>query len=713
MPLLRGSSVPTVLQLEAAECGAASLAMVLGYWGKHVTLEHLRALCGVSRDGAKASSLVRAARSYGLDAKGLKAEPEHLIGTKGPAIAFINFNHFVVVEKVTPSWVWINDPAAGRRRMSMNDFSEAFTGVVLTFSPTDSFERGDSRPSVKRALWSRLDGFKLALFFVFLVNLALIIPGIAVPVFSRIFVDFVLVRGFEDWLIPLLIGMLLTALARFILLQIQGFTLSKVAENLKLKTGEKLFWRFLRLPAGFFEQRFIGEIADRVNLNEQVADLLTGKLAAALIAVVTSVFFAVAMFVFQPTLASVVVLLSLLNIVALWVTSKAMSEKLRKVSIDNGKLQGARIADLKDIETFKASGGENVVFDRWSALATDIINGRQQTGKISAWITPVPVLISSLVQLTVLVGGGILVTRGEMTLGTVVAFQSLSASFSAPIASLAGFGAEMQALKSYTHRLQDVEDQKLDKRFRTPARALDALPVGKVELSDVSFGYAPLDPPLVSNLNLSIPAGARVALVGSSGSGKSTVGKLIAGLLIPHQGDVRIDGTAPEEWQRNALAQRMAYVDQESLLFRGTIRENLTLWNDRVDEQAIVNAAKDACAHDLIARRAGGYDAMVAEAGANFSGGEKQRIEIARALSSDPAMIVLDEATSALDPITEKRVMDAIRRRGTTAIIIAHRLSTVRDCDEIVVLQGGRPVERGAHLDLLRRGGEYARLVST
>ncbi|MBY8974309.1 NHLP family bacteriocin export ABC transporter peptidase/permease/ATPase subunit [Rhodobacteraceae bacterium NNCM2] len=711
MSLVGRTRTPSILQLEAAECGAAALGIVLGFHGRHVPLEQLRGLCGVSRDGAKASSILKAGRSFGLEAKGMKAEPEHLADMPWPMIAFVNFNHFLVVEKATATHVWLNDPASGRRRVEMAEFSEGFTGVVLTFTKGPEFKRGDARSSILGALWRRLDGFRVALLFVFLVNLALVIPGIVVPVFSRIFVDYVLVRGLEDWIAPVLIGMALTALVRFVLLEVQGMTLLRLTNALTLKTGGELFWRLLRLPVSFFDQRFAGEIADRIRLNESLAALLTGQLAGALIAVITSVFFAAAMFLYHEGLATAVVALAFLNIIVLRVSTRALSEKYRKVSIDAGKLQGARIAALKDMETFKASGAEDIVFSRWMGLQTNVVNGRQEAGRIAAWTGPAPGLISALITATVLIYGGWLVMQGELTLGMLVAFQSLAASFTGPIAQLAGFGAELQELRSYTQRLEDVLDQPLDARFQREAAAVDRLPRGEIRLRDVRFGYAPMSPPLIDGLDLDIAPGQRVALVGASGSGKSTIGKLIAGLEVPQSGEVTIDGIAPADWPRPALSQRFAYIQQEAALFEGTVRENLTLWNEGTGEAAVIAASHDASAHEMISARNGGYEAVLAEGGGNFSGGEQQRLEIARALASDPSIIVLDEATSALDPIAEKSVMDAIRRRGATSVIIAHRLSVIRDCDEIIVLDRGRPVERGRHEDLISSGGAYARLI--
>ncbi|MEM8791743.1 MAG: NHLP family bacteriocin export ABC transporter peptidase/permease/ATPase subunit [Pseudomonadota bacterium] len=711
MSILRRTRTPSILQLEAAECGAASLAMVLGYFGRHVPLDQLRALCGVSRDGAKASSILKAARTFGLNAKGLKAEPEHLITIRGPMIAFVNFNHFLVVEKATHRHVWVNDPAEGRRKVPFQEFSDTFTGVVLTFEKGEGFEAGDQRPSTLRAVLRRLGGFQLPLLFVLLINVALVVPGIIVPVFSQVFVDYILVRGLEDWLLPVLIGMAVTAVVRFILLEIEAHTLLRLTEALTLKTGGELFWRLLRLPVSFYAQRFSGEVAERLRLNEQLCDLISGQLIGAVLALITSIFFAAVMAFYNLSLAITVVTLSVLNVIVLRLSTRALSEKARSVAIAQGKLHGARISAIKDIETFKASGAEDIVFSRWMGLQASVTNGEQAAARISAWTLAVPGLVSALITGTVLVYGGWLVMQGEMTLGMLVAFQSLSASFIGPVKELAGFGAQLQELRSFTQRLEDVLEQPVDPRFERQAAEMDRLPGGRITLDGVSFGYAPLDPPLISDLSLDIEPGKRIALVGASGSGKSTIGRLLAGLETPQEGKVLIDGRSPSDWPRPALAARFAYVHQDVSMFEGSVRSNLNMWDETLPEQQIFAAAHDAEIHGVISARAEGYDTSMREGGGNFSGGERQRMEIARALAQDPSIIVLDEATSALDPVSEQRVMDAIRRRGATCVIIAHRLSVIRDCDEIIVLDRGAPVERGQHEDLLEAEGSYARLI--
>ncbi|WP_432767577.1 MAG: NHLP family bacteriocin export ABC transporter peptidase/permease/ATPase subunit [Sphingopyxis sp.] len=710
--MARRRTTPTVLQLEAAECGAASLAMILATYGLHMGLDELRALCGVSRDGSKASSLLRAARALGMEAKGLKAEPEHIADLTLPLIAFVNFNHFLVVERIDTQHVWLNDPASGRRRETIAEFSDGFTGVVLTFAPGAGFVPGDNRPGLIESLRSRFDGVRTALWFVFLTALALVVPGVVLPVFSRIFVDYVLVRGLSDWLAPLLIGMALTAAVRFVLLELQERALLGARTAMSLRTGGALMRKLLTLPVAFFDQRFAGEIADRVRLNEGLATLLTGQLAQAAVNLVSALFFLIVLLFYHWALTLAVLALALLNAAVLLLSNRLLSDRYRKISIDRGKLAGARVAGLKDMETFKASGGEDMLFARWTGLAVAVQNGQQQVARLAAWVQPMPALIGGLITVTILVWGGFAVMGGSMTLGELVSYQTLAASFVAPVAALAGFGAEMHQIRSYTGRLDDVLAQPSDPRFDRADPAPDGrVPQGAVQVRDLCFGYAPLDPPLIDGLSFDLRPGERIALVGPSGSGKSTVGKLLAGLEQPRGGAVLLDGRPLLDWPRALLAHRLAYVRQEVMLFEGSVRDNLTLWDDNLPEPDLIRAARDAMIHDVIAARPGGYDAQIAQGGGNFSGGERQRIEIARALASDPSLIILDEATSALDPVTEHGVMEAIRRRGIGCIVIAHRLSAIRDCDRIFVLEQGCVVEAGDHGTLMASGGHYARLV--
>ena len=408
---------------------------------------------------------MKAARRFGLTAKGMKAEPEHLAQLGGPMIAFVNFNHFLVVERVVGETVSINDPASGRRRETLEEFGKGFTGVVLVFGRGPDFVPGDTRPNLLASLARRMAGFGGALAYVFLASLALVVPGIAAPVFAQVFVDYVLVRNLEDWLLPLVLGMSLTALVRFLLLELQGQTLNRLREAMVLKTGGDLFSHMLHLPVGFFEQRFAGEIADRVRLNENLVDLLTGDLARAAINAVMAVLFLAAMLVYHVPLSLGVAALAGINVLILLGSARALSERYRKISIERGKLMGARVAGLRDMETFKASGAEDLLFTRWTGMQANVVNETQAAARLSAWISPMPGLVTGLVTVLVLIGGGYAVMRGQLTLGELVAFQSLAVSFTAPVAGLAGFGAELQQVRSYTQRLDDILEQAPDPTF--------------------------------------------------------------------------------------------------------------------------------------------------------------------------------------------------------------------------------------------------------
>lgn len=702
---------PTVLQLEAAECGAASLAMVLASHGRFVPLETLRRDCGVSRDGSKASSLLKAARAYGLEAKGLKAEPGHLAGLSMPAIAFVDFCHFLVVEGVSGDTVFLNDPASGRRRVSMQEFDAMFTGVILTFARGEGFEAMDERPSLSAALARRTVGVREGVFFVLLAGLALVLPGLAVPILSRVFVDFVLVRNLEDWLPPLVLGLLLAAALRFLLAELRDWTLARAETRLAVDGASEMFRHVLRLPIPFFGVRYAGEIATRLHLSDGIAGLLTNDAARLLLNLIAAVFFLMLMIAYDPLVALAATVFGLLNVVAVVAATRAVSDARRKISIDGGKLAGVELSGLQDIETYKAAGAEDAFFARWAGLHANMVSAEQEIGRKLALLRATPGLLTALTSAAVLGIGGWQVMAGEITLGALVALQTLAASFTAPIIELTAVGAKLQEIRSFTERADDLLRQPTDPMAVDDGAPIDSLPEGRIDLIDVSFGHLPLEPPLIAHLNLSAPPGGSVAIVGASGSGKSTLGRLLAGLYTPSAGRILIDGRPLEDWPKAALAGAVAYIDQDVALFEGTIRENLSLWDETLPERQIVEAAHDAAIHDVIAQRPGGYDAFVEEGGRNFSGGQRQRLEIARALAGNPRIIIMDEATSALDAATEAEIVENILKRGATLVVIAHRLSTIRDADEILTLDRGTVIERGGHADLLSAKGAYAALI--
>ena len=714
----RRVKTPTVLQMEAVECGAAALAIVLGYHGRVVPLEELRSACGVSRDGTKASNIVRAARQYGLDAKGYRKDPADLPALRLPLIVFWNFNHFVVVEGFGRGRVYLNDPASGRRVVSAAEFDEAFTGVVLVFEPTPEFRRSRAGGSLWDGLRARFSGSTGALGFVVAASLALVVPGMAVPALCGVFVDQVLQHRLQAWVWPLLLGLAATALVRGVLTWLQQHFLLRLETKLALTMSGRFLWHVLRLPMEFYTQRYAGEIGARVAINDRVAHLLSGRLATALLNLVTVVFFAVLMLYYDAWLTAVVIGVAAVNGVALRHVARRRIDGNQRLLQERGKLMGTSIVGLQTIETLKASGAEGDFFQRWSGQFAKVANAEQELGLSSQYLAAVPLLLLSLNNAVVLSFGAFRVMEGHLTLGMLVAFQSFMSSFLAPVNELVELGGELQEVRGDLSRLDDVLRCQADERPRaTPqAPAVASAPTrlaGELELRDITIGYNRLGAPLLERLSLRLRPGARVALVGASGSGKSTVARVVCGLYEPWEGEVLFDGVPRHQVPREVLASSLALVDQEIFLFAGTARENLTLWDTTIPAEDVIQATKDACLHEDLAARPGGYDSRIDEDGRDLSGGQRQRMEIARALAGRPSILVLDEATSALDPITEARIDDHLRRRGCTCLIVAHRLSTIRDCDEIIVLDQGKVVQRGTHDEMIGVAGPYRDLVST
>lgn len=706
---------PTVLQMEAVECGAAALGIILAAHGRRVPLEELRIACGVSRDGSKASSVVKAARTYGLVARGVRLEIDSLRKQQLPAVLFWNFNHFLVLEGFGPDCVWLNDPATGPRKVPLAEFERAYTGVTLLFEPGPAFERGGEAPSLLRALLSRLAGVQAALWFVLLASLGLVVPGLLLPVFSQVFVDHYLIGRLDGWVRPLLLGMAATAVVRGLLTWLQQKYLLRLELQLALAGSSRFFWHVLRLPIAFFGQRYAGDISQRVEANDRVAQLLSGELATNAVNLLTVVFYLGVMLTYDWQLTLVGLALTGLNLAALKAITRLRTDGNMLLLQDRGKLMATTIGGIQTIETIKATGAENDFFMRWSGYKAKVVNTEQHLEFYTRLLSTLPGLLSALTGVAVLGLGGARVMEGAMSVGMLVAFQSLMASFTEPVGNLMGLAGRYQEAQGDMARLDDVLRYPLDTPFtETPGGShatTGAKLSGRLELRDVSFGYSRLDPPLIEGFSLAIAPGRRVALVGGSGSGKSTVARLVMGLNQPWSGEILFDGLPRERIDRHVLCASVAGVDQEPYLFEGTVRDNLSLWDATLPQADIVRAAHDAQIHDAIAARPGGYDGPVGEAGSGFSGGQVQRLEIARALAQRPTLLVLDEATSALDPLTEAAIDAAIRARGCACLIVAHRLSTVRDCDEIIVMERGRIVERGTHDQLVALAGAYHRLI--
>ena len=710
-------AVPTILQMETTECGAACLAMVLAHYGRWAPLEELRVRCGISRDGSKAVNLLRAAREYGLVAQGFRRNPGFLFDLPFPMIVFWNFNHFLVIEGVRGGVVYVNDPAYGPRKLSAQEFDEGFTGVCLAFAPGPEFRRGGSRPSVAYGLLSRLGRAWSPLAFVVLATLMLIVPGLAVPTLSRFFVDDVLIPRNETLVRPLLLGLGAAVVVQGALTWLQQHCLARMETKLSLVTTSRFFWHVVTLPTTFFSQRFAGDVAHRVAANDKVAQLVSGQLATSAIGLLTMAIYGGVMASYDPPLTLVAVVMAAVNLAALRLVARAREDGSRRLLKEQGKAAGASVNGIHMIETLKSNGAEGDFFSRWSGMQANALVAQQEIGLLTNLLNVVPPLLSSLTTVSILGVGGLRILDGAITIGGLIAFQSLARSFSQPIEGLVGFAANLQTIRSDIARLDDVLHYEPDARVVAGMtdHVRDAAPPkparGAVSIDDVTFGYNRQEPPFVENLSLSIRPGQRVALVGGSGCGKSTVAKLVCGLLEPWSGTVRVDGQPVTEMPPSHFVETISYVDQDVVLFEGNVRENVTLWNPTIHESDVTRALLDAAIHEDVAARPGKYDAKVEESGRNFSGGQRQRLEIARALATNPTVLVLDEATAALDPTTELAVDDRLRRRGCTCLIVAHRLSTIRDADEIIVLDRGRIAQRGVHDDLIGQEGVYRTLI--
>jgi NHLM bacteriocin system ABC transporter peptidase/ATP-binding protein len=706
---------PTVLQMEAVECGAAALAIILAFYRRFVPLEELRMACGVSRDGSKASNVLRAARTYGLEAKGMRLETDSLRRQKFPLVVFWNFNHFLVVEGFGKERVYLNDPAMGPRTVTPEEFHKAYTGIALVFDTGPTFVRGGQPRGLFRSLKPRLKGTGSALTFVLLASLALVVPGVVIPIFTQVFVDNVLIARMDNWIKPLLLGMVFTALLRGALTLLQQSYLLRLEMRLALASSSTFIWHVLRLPVDFFNQRYAGDITMRVFANDSIAQILSGELATNAANIVSLVFFALIMFQYDWTLTLVGIAITGINYAAFKTVSRLRKDGNMKLLQDQGKLNAITMGGVQAIETIKATGGEEDFFMRWSGHRAKVNNAEQALELYDCLLAALPTLLSGLTTVAILGLGGARVINGELTIGMLVAFQSLMTSFSQPVTNLMGLAGRLQQAEGDLARLDDVL------HYPTSVASDDTTPAttditgklqGELELRNLSFGYSRLDPPLIDDFNLHLLPGQRVALVGSSGSGKSTVAKIVMSLNKPWSGEVLFDGLPREAIPGAVLHASLSGVDQDVYLFEGTVRDNLSLWDNTLPEIDMLRAAQDACIHDAIISRAGGYDSVVDEGGTNYSGGMAQRLEIARALASNPRILVMDEATAALDPSTEKLIDDHIRQRGCTCLIVAHRLSTIRDCDEIIVMEKGRIVERGNHAQLLEMKNAYFRLVS-
>ncbi len=716
-PVSKGvAKVPFIMQMEALECGAASLAMVLAYYGKWIPLEQVRLDCGVSRDGSNMKNIYLAGLHYGLEVHGYRMEVETLkTSVSFPCIIHWEFNHFVVLDGFKKNKAVINDPARGRVEIPMDMFDVSFTGMVLTFEPTDDFAPSGRRKSTVEFARKRLKGAAPAVFFVILTSLITYMFGVINPVMSRIFFDRLLSGKAPGWIGPFLGIMVILAVFQLVVLWAQTVYSLKINGKMAIEGNASYLWKVLRLPMEFFSQRMAGDILQRQSTNASIAGTIVNTVAPLFLNTVMMLFYLVIMIRYSLMMTIVGVVSLMINLfVARYLSAKRV-DLMRVQMRDAGKLSSATLAGISMTETIKSSGAESGFFRKWAGYQASVNTQEVRFDMLSDSIGLIPQFISTISNYVVLFLGVQLAIEGNFTLGMIATFQGFLTSFMGPAMTLVDAGQTIQEMRTEMERVEDVmeypEDVALGNGDLNTDGEISKLR-GEIELRNVTFGYSPLADPIIEDFSMHLMPGCRIAIVGGSGCGKSTIAKLICGLHQPWSGEILLDGQSVLNIPRNIFTGSVAMVDQDIVLFEDTIANNIRMWDDSIEDFEVILAARDAQIHDDILKRPGGYQGRLIENGRDLSGGQRQRLEIARVLAQDPSVIILDEATSALDARTEYELVKAVRDRGISCIVVAHRLSTIRDCDEIIVLDKGKVVERGTHEELIAKGGAYTELVT-
>lgn len=710
---------PILLQMHATECGAACIGSVLAHFGRWVPLTELREKCEVSRDGSSAASILRAARHYGLECRGLSVGAELLRQLPMPVVLFWQFNHFVILEGFDDNHYYLNDPATGRRKLTVEEFSKGYSKIALTFERGEDFKPGGQRAGIIHQAGAWLDGSRGAIAGAFACGLMLALLSLVVPATVSVFVDQVLINQ-EPWGVMAAALLAVGGVLVYVLSLLKHRFLKRLSIRISIAGYSRGFSRLLRLPVDFFNHRLVGDLTDRVSAIDRIAKNLTEQFLVLIVDMAAGLVFLAAMLVLDVRLALIVLALAVANGVLAHFVKELRTGRSDAMRREQGLLLGIGMQMLNHADNLRMVAADDRYFARWSGQQALEHDARKKFSELGYVNTALPGLMTILAGAIVLAFGGAQVASGEITLGALTGFFILAAMFLAPIGRFVEFSDKRQAIESDLYRLEDITKTAEDPVFTRRNPEAESIPTlngrlqlaGQVELRDVTFGYNKSKPPLIKEFNLVIKPGQRVAIVGPSGSGKSTLTRLVAGLNQPWSGEILFDGHPRYEIPEEVLQRSISMVDQDVVLFSATLRDNITLWNPAIPDETIIAATRDACIHDEILRRPLGYSTPVEEGGVNFSGGQRQRLEIARALVGNPTVLILDEATSALDAATEEFVDDSLRRRGVSCLIVAHRLSTVRDCDEIIVLDKGVEVQRGTHDELIAdKDGVYYKLV--
>lgn len=704
-------NVPVVMQMEMVECGAASLGMILAYHKKWLPLEQLRKDCGISRDGCSAKQLLLAGRSYGMEVNAYKLDGEELQELT-PAIIHWNFNHFVVYKGKKGNHHYLNDPARGKVKVTQEEFDKAFTGIALTFEPTEAFKPGGSRASILGFVRRRLKNTWAAAFFIFVTGLLTALIGIATPLFSQIFMDDILSGKNPDWFKPFMAAFVAVIGVNILIEGLKGIYTRKYNASMAIDANSHFFWHLLRLPMDFFSQRYVGDLILRQKSNQNIASTLVQRLAPLSIQFMLLVLYLTFMLRYSVLLTCIGLGAMGINMLLASYISSLRVDMSRVAERDMGKYYGVTMSCLDNMETIKAAGAENGFFNHWAGYYTNMHNTEARAARKDQLYGIWPGMLQALTGNAILIIGAYLIMDGEFTIGMLMAFQGFMTSFMAPVQHLFMATEMVIEMRTQMERVEDVLKYPVEERDAIRTQGGRGKLGGRIELKHVTFGYNRFSQPQIKDFSLSMEPGKSVALVGTSGCGKSTLAKLITGLYQPWEGEILFDGKPLSEINADEFSNSVAMIDQNVVMFDDTVAANIKMWDTSIEDFAMILACRDAQIREDVVSRPEGFNTRLVKGGKNFSGGQLQRMEIAAALAREPVILIMDEATSALDAETEKRIMDSIRMMGVTLIVVAHRLSTIRDCDEIIVLEKGEVIERGTHQALVEKNGVYKRLVT-